>query len=381
MKKIGLFLIGLLILTGCSAVKSVKVAVTNPSEADRTNEMITVKWNSIVEKLALAGGATFVVLDGKGAQVPYQIIYNGETAPQSIIFPATVLKGTTVDYTIKTGKPDEFQKRTFGRAVPERKDDFAWENDRIAFRMYGPALAKENPSNGVDVWLKKTNDLIVDKFYKDDLENKLSYHVDHGLGLDCYKVGHTLGAGGVAPFLNDSLWIGGPYSKARLLDSGPLRTSFELEYDSVPLDNKIITSKVIISLDAYSQFNKTVVSYGGDFEKFPVAAGIWLHSEKELGNMSANQQEGYVAYGENASDSKVPAGRTYLGIIFPAGMKTADRHNDHLIGTADYKKGDQFSYYFGAGWSDWGFDTDDAWFDYVAKYAAQIKQPLKVAIQ
>ncbi len=381
MKKVGLFLISLLILTGCSSAKSIKVAITNASNVDKTNEMVSVEWPKVVEKLALTEKQAFVVLSETGAQVPYQIIYNGETTPQSVIFPATVLEGSTINYTIKIGKPEEFARKTFGRAVPERKDDFAWENDRIAFRMYGPALAPENPSNGVDVWLKKTNDLIVDKFYKDDLEKKLSYHVDHGLGLDCYKVGHTLGAGGIAPFLKDSLWIGGPYAKARLLDSGLLRTSFELEYDSIPLDGKTITGKITISLDAYSQFNKAVVSYDGDFDNFQVAGAIWLHSEKELGNMKSNQEAGYVAYGENASDSKVPAGRTYLGVIFPNGMKIADRHNDHLIGLADYKKGDKFTYYFGAGWSDWGFATDDSWFDYVNKYAMQIKQPLQVIIQ
>ena len=26
----------------------------------------------------------------------------------------------------------------FGRFVPEREDDFAWENDKVAFRVYGP---------------------------------------------------------------------------------------------------------------------------------------------------------------------------------------------------------------------------------------------------
>ncbi|MDR1371017.1 MAG: DUF4861 domain-containing protein [Dysgonamonadaceae bacterium] len=381
MKKVSLFLISLLILTGCSAVKSVKIAVTNPSEIDRANEMVHVEWNKVVEKLVLTGGETFVIRNESGAQVPYQIIYDGEATPQSVIFPASVLKGGTVNYTIEPGKPEEFAKKTFGRAVPERKDDFAWENDRIAFRMYGPALANENPSNGVDVWLKKTNDLIVDKFYKDDLENKISYHLDHGLGLDCYKVGHTLGAGGVAPFFNDSLWIGGHYSRAKLLYSGILRTAFELEYDSVPLDNKIITEKIIIYLDAYSQFSKAVVSYDGDFENFQVAGGIWLHSDQELGNMQSKPESGYIAYGENASDSKVPAGRTYLGVIFPDGMKTVDRRNDHLIGLADYKKGDQFIYYFGAGWSDWGFDTDDAWFEHVDKCAAQVKQPLQLVVQ
>ena len=30
--------------------------------------------------------------------------------------------------------------KVYGRYVPERKDDFAWENEYAAFRMYGPAL-------------------------------------------------------------------------------------------------------------------------------------------------------------------------------------------------------------------------------------------------
>ena len=34
--------------------------------------------------------------------------------------------------------------------VPERKDDFAWENDKIAFRAYGKALRK---TKGQCLWL------------------------------------------------------------------------------------------------------------------------------------------------------------------------------------------------------------------------------------
>jgi len=40
-----------------------------------------------------------------------------------------------------------------GRLVPERKDDFTWENNRSAFRLYGPALkATGEISNGMDFW-------------------------------------------------------------------------------------------------------------------------------------------------------------------------------------------------------------------------------------
>ena len=381
MRKLGLFLISLLVLTSCSAVTSMKVTITNPSGVDKTNEIVSVEWNKLVEKLALKDAETFVVLNETGTQVPYQIIYNGETVPQSVIFPASVLKGLTVNYTISAGTPDEFARKTFGRPVPERKDDFAWENDRVVFRMYGPALANENPSNGVDLWLKKTDSLIIDKFYKDDLARIRSYHVDHGLGLDCYKVGHTMGAGGIAPYLNDTLWIGGFYASAKVIESGVLRTNFVLEYDSILVSGKILTQKLDVTLDAYSQFNKAVVSYDGDFENFEVAPGIWLHNEvRVMGAVKTGAD--YIAYGEKAtSDAGVDAGRNYVAVIIPEGMKETRKQNEHQFGLADYKKGDKFVYYFGGGWNQWGFDTDEAWFNHVAGYAAGIKQPLQVTVQ
>ena len=108
-------------------------------------------------------------------------------------------------------------QRVFGRFVPERKDDFAWENEYAAFRMYGPALAPENPSNGVDLWLKASPELIVDSFYYREHELGLPYHINYGKGLDCYKVGHTTGCGGLAIVADGKLWIGGPYSRHEIL--------------------------------------------------------------------------------------------------------------------------------------------------------------------
>ena len=53
---------------------------------------------------------------------------------------------------------DEF--KAYGRFVRERRDDFAWENDLVAHRMYGAALETwaQEPltSSAVDVWVKRT---------------------------------------------------------------------------------------------------------------------------------------------------------------------------------------------------------------------------------
>ena len=41
--------------------------------------------------------------------------------------------------------------------MPERLDDFAWENDLVAFRAYGSAIrrTKGPEDSGIDCWLKR----------------------------------------------------------------------------------------------------------------------------------------------------------------------------------------------------------------------------------
>lgn len=254
-----------------------------------------------------------------------------------------------------------------GRQVPERKDDFTWENDRIAFRVYGPALAAENPSNGVDVWLKKTEELVVDKFYKDELENGLSYHVDRGEGLDCYKVGHTLGAGAIAPYSEGKIWVEDHYSSAEVLSLTPSNITFRLTYDSVRYEDKLLSKQVVISLDAGSQLNKATVTYDGDFDTIKLAAGIVLHSQP--GDITMSREEGYIAYAEEAvSDAGVPAGRSYIGLVFTTPLIEILQDDIHVAGITAYKKGEELVYYFGAGWSEWGFATDQDWTDYVSRF-------------
>lgn len=83
----------------------------------------------------------------------------------------------------------------YGRFVPDREDDFAWENDKVAFRVYGPASRGVGPVSGVDAWFKKVDYPIIDKWYAERLEGK-SYHEDRGEGYDPFHVGPTRGVGG-----------------------------------------------------------------------------------------------------------------------------------------------------------------------------------------
>jgi len=329
MKLTNVLLTALLGLLFASCTGKVEISVFNNSEVDRVNEMVEICLCELKEFDA----SKLVILNADGKQVPYQVLYKGGEKPMALIFPVTLKSGAETTFTLKEGTPEHFTARTNARFVPERKDDLSWENDKIGFRMYGPALANEYPSNGVDVWLKKTDKLVFDQWYKNDLSHKASYHEDHGEGLDCYGVGHTLGCGGICPYMNDSLFVGDHFDRYEILDNGPLRSSFMLYYDAIPFGTKKLKAELLITLDAGSNLNEARIRYFGDTTHIQLAAGIFLHDS--IQSVNANVSQGYISYAENAvtqDAKKVPSGRCYTGVVFPEQKMKTKQLAKHIVG-------------------------------------------------
>lgn len=376
MRKIGFsILASLLLVSGTFAQQT--IVVTNNTGNDRKGEIVEINVSAIK---ASFGTKSYVLKDSKNKEVAYQLVKNGNKTPQFLIFQADVKANSTVSYSLKEGKPAVVKPKTFARFVPERKDDFAWENDMAAYRMYGPALAKENPSNGVDYWAKCTDELVVDQRYKDDIYNEISYHIDHGKGLDFYKVAHTLGCGGIAPFAAGKLWVGDHFNSYKVIEAGPLRSTFKLVYDSVKVGNSFYKEEITITSNAGSILNKAEVKYIGADQKMELAAGIFLHEGQ--GVLKQNAANGTSAYAEDAfSDAKVPSGRDYIGVFIPAKGCNVIKDADHALVMANYKVGDSFTYYFGAGWSKWHYATDADWFKALNQFAENTRKPLKVTFK
>jgi hypothetical protein len=364
----------LLVISSTFAQRS--IIVSNSSDNDRKAEMVDIKISNLKTCFKKK---SYVLKNNKGEEVPYQLVYYGKEMPQRFIFQAVVNAKSTAKYMLIEGQPAIVKPKTSARFVPERKDDLAWENDLAAYRMYGPALAKENPSNGVDLWLKCTDELVVDKRYRDELKNGLSYHVDHGTGMDCYTVGHTLGAGGIAAFASDSLWIGNHYDHYKVVENGPLRSVFTLTYDSVLVGNVYLKQEITITANAGSALNKAEVRFIGASQKMELATGVFLHDGN--GNLQLNAKDGIVAYAEDAiSGAKIPSGRNYVGVFVPVKTNSALRKSFHGILLTKYKVGKTFTYYFGGGWSKWIYPTDNDWFNAMTKFKKSVEKPLKVSI-
>lgn len=375
MNKLKLILSSFIFIFTLSAQKS--VVVTNTSGRDRNGELVEVKANA--EKNSFLT-SSFVLKNQKGKEIGYQLIYNDKKEVCGFLFQANVKARSTVTYSISKGTPAVVKAKTFGRYVPERKDDFAWENDFAAYRMYGPALAAENPSNGVDYWAKKTDELIVDEFYNGELKNGLSYHRDRGHGLDFYKVAHTLGCGGVALYANNKLWVGNHYDTYQVLENGPLRTVFQLIYNSVNVGEDTYKATVTITAEAGSLLNKAVVSYEGKDQPLQIATGIYIHDGK--GILISNYADGLLAYAEDAvSEFKEPSGRNYVGVVIPGKNFTAKNEDNHALLLSNYQQGKHFTYYFGGGWNQWKFPTDADWFKAVENFKYRVSQPLSVKLK
>ena len=379
MKKYLSFILVLFLALACSSVKrEITLTVSNPTDIDRPNEIVQLPWDSIQQRLSLDEKDQIIILDSSKKQIPYQILTEGGNAKTKLIFLASVSANGHSSYFVAKGKPNAFAPLVYGRLVPERKDDFAWENNRVAFRIYGPALeATGEISNGMDFWAKKTDSLVIDKWYKNDLAGIASYHEDHGEGLDFYKVGRTLGMGMTAPLDHDTLCLGHNFIKAEILDKGPLRLTFKLSYKPYAVGKKLVNETRIISLDAFSQLNQITNIFDVDTTTLSVATGIVM-PDNNPERASFDAQGGWMAY---AAPEDSVNGTIFAGVINPDGFSEIKISQGHLLGLSTYTVGNTFTYYSGGGWSKAGFGNLNEWVKYLQTQKNKLLNPLQITIK
>ncbi|MBR1877967.1 MAG: DUF4861 family protein [Paludibacteraceae bacterium] len=263
------------------------------------------------------------------------------------------------------------QPKVYGRYVPERKDDFAWENEYAAFRMYGAALKPENPSNGVDLWLKNSPALVIDTMYSRELNDHRPYHINYDGNLDCYKVGHTAGAGGLVVIADGKTYVGGPYDRWEIVEQTPERFVFRLEYDSLPAGDRILKESITITAEAGSMFNKAEVVLSGAYDgELLAGGGIYMHDTIDV--YETDEASGRVVYEEDALSDKQAAqmnydyngstsqGRIRVTVMTPGATFTGIQ-DGNLVAVKPYTPGDTLTYWFGACWSEWRNGDDTAY--------------------
>ena len=408
---------GILFLTGCCNCVYT-VTVTNPAGFDRHPEMVELCMSDVVSALSLGDNETFVIMDANNNEVPYQV-----TKDDKLIFQVQMKASSQADYRICKGQPSEYQTVVFGKQYPERIDDFVWENDLVGFRAYGPALqAKGERGFGYDLFTKRgTKEPVLERFYElalgeqtkkrhkellavDPLKaedyrlDTMTFHVDHGYGMDVYAVGPTLGAG-VTALIDEEMIFPWCYKEYEIIDNGPLRFSFRLTFNpmTVGTDENVVETRVI-TLDAGSHLNHTSVSYLNLTSDRELATGIVLRDKD--GKETSDLSKGYIAYPApsmnfDPRNQNPDNGTHFVGHVYPEAMKEAktvyysDQESKelrggaagHILAFTDYQPGDEFNYYWGFGWDHSEMKTYQQWISYLETFSQMVNNPLVVTVR
>jgi len=426
-------IIMLLALAGSnySYAQQATVVVNNPTDAQR-QELVEVNISDVKAKLAGIApkkGEAYIVKNKRGQQIGSQITHDGK-----LLIDASIRPHGSATYYISIGKPYPQKVWTTGALYKMRKDDIAWENDRCAYRVYGPALQRTGErSFGTDIWAKNTPDTVVYERYVMDKQGNVdgdkvdekvkseerkmknlsgaaleaqkakikalkaesyeidvttSFHLDHGNGLDPYRVGATLGLGAPSLMIGNQQFLPYCYKTYKILDNGPLRFTVELTYNPSTIgDMQNVVEHRIISLDKGSNFNKMTVWYEGLTHPTDFATGFPIHEEDTETKTFAKD---YVSYADPTDNVEVNNSQVFVGVLFPNGIDNTyyqlfDKKHDGATGHAlglkrGLKNAEKYSYYFGAAWSKYDVRSYTEWQIRIKEFLEALKTPLQVKL-
>jgi hypothetical protein len=373
-----------LAVPGLCAAAQLTVKATNKLQLARASQTIALSGKDLsplgddLEKIH--------VKDAAGKEVVCQAVdsdYDIYHKPDMVIFQADFAPGETKTFTVTTGAKQEYSKdqyKAFGRFVRERFDDFAWENDRIAHRMYGKALetweGEPLSSSAIDIWTKRTPHLVINDWYLLD-----NYHQDEGTGADFYSAGATRGDGGTGLWADDRLWVSRNFVQSRSLANGPIRVMFELVYEPFNVNGVSVSEVKRVTLDAGQQldhYQSTFKPYTRPGHPATLTAAVGL--KKVVGEQKEfNAEGGWLISWEKVENN---AGNQGVAIVFDPKMfqKQAEDKLNNLILTK-VSDDNTLSYYAGFGWDRAGVITSaDIWRKYVDEFAQGVASPIEVSV-
>ena len=381
------------------AAPGADITVSNDLAIARPSETISVAWADVARALPGALVQHIAVKDAAGHVLAHQVTnVNGEAkdptgagvAYGELLFQYSFAPGEkkAVFHIEKIeGIAPPFASPVFARYVPERLDDFAWENDKIAHRTYGPALAAPAPAgskkevlvtSGLDIWFKRVPYPIVDRWYNKGHDH---YHHDEGEGMDMYNTGESRGSGGTGVWANNTLYVGTNYTTWKVLANGPVRSVFELTYANWDAAGTKVSEVKRFTIDAGHQLDQidSTFTFSGP-EQITVAVGLNKKPEDkgQVVKQAVTRRQGdgaLMQWFEQSSN-----GNFGVAVVLPTTTGFAeDRLNELVLAKAS--SGKPLRYYVGAAWDRAGEITTRAgWEAYVAQAAARAASPVRVAV-
>lgn len=370
MRKLGITAVTLAVAMSLHAQQKKTITISNPSAADR-QELVTIPFQTLKQQFGLKD-TVFVIKNKKSGEVlPIQFERLGKQHVQNVLIEASIAGKGKLELVVVQEKAPVAIQKTYARYVPERKDDFAWENNVVAFRAYGKALeGTSEDAQGFDFWAKRTSDLIINEWYATG-----DYHADHGKGLDYYSVGQTLGVGDVALYFGDKVHYTKHYRHFEILDNGPLRSTFKLIFEPQAIAGETIVLEKTISLDAGSQLSKVSLSVKNtNAERTPLVVGIAKRKE-ERPDFQWASDDGVFSYWEPAQNGNI----TGTGLILPDDRAALIQSPTQFLFKITQQNNQPLEYYMGAAFNKAGAITsDEQWHMYLLTKAEHLHHPLTI---
>lgn len=386
----GILVLMLITMLSSFSQKNKIITISNSLNNDREFETVEISKTSLGLKASDKLEYYRVKELGTSTYLISQCVdENGDGINDVLLFQPKIKALATKKYEIVLIVLDIIKEPTifcYSRFVPERIDDYAWENNKVAFRTYGPVAQKMTEdkvkggtlTSGIDAWLKRVEYPVLNKWYEKYTTGTGTYHKDTGEGLDNFHVGDSRGIGGVALKIDSVYYYSKNFISWKTITTGPLRTSFTLTYADWDAKGNKIKEVKHISLDYGSFLSKFEIEVSGTNT---ISTGITLHNND--GKTESNLKAGWIDYWQPIDDSELGT-----GIVFPKNtMISAEKYmnpNKELCNLYAALKvvNNKVTYYTGFGWKKQGeFTTKEAWENYLTNYATKINNPLIVKIK
>ncbi len=365
-----------------AAAPGIAVTVRNPLDIARASETIVLDAGQLRTMLPVDDvRKVHVRAEGSDKDLLVQAVdVNDDGVFDQLLFQADFAPKQTRVFLLTVGDrqiPGVADYKTYGRFVRERRDDFAWENDRIAHRMYGKELETfprdKLISSAVDVWTKRVRSLVINNWYMVD-----DYHKDHGEGADLYAGGATRGNGGTGIWQDGKLYPSANFRESKVYAVGPIRVLFELTYDAWDAAGVKVSEKKRVSLDAGQNLDRFETRYTIDGNSANLTHAIGIRRLKTTAKQAGEDRAILTTWEPVKEGGEL--GQAV--IVDPTSMKDqADDDLNYYVLTK-IQAGQPCVSYSGFAWTLAGdFKTAADWQRYVSEFAVRLRSPVEVKLE